>query len=431
MRDILISLMVFGSLPFILRSPFYGVMVWTWLGLMNPHRLAWGFSLNFPFASIVFLTTVFAFLISREPKKIPISREIVVLLIFVLWMFVTTIASWIPQLAWEQWDKVWRIQLGVLLTLMLVTNRERIHLMVWTICASLGFYGFKGGIWTIGTGGSNRVYGPEGTFIGGNNEIGLALIMIVPLLWYLILNTPTRWVRMGHYAVLACSVVAIVGTHSRGDLLGLLVMGSMFLLKARRKFMPLVGAVTFIIVLPYIAPAEWFERMDTIKSYETDRSALGRIGAWKKSVEIASQSITGGGYEVLRVVNGTDAHSIYFEVLGEHGFLGLILFLSLGILTWLKGRQVKNLCRSHPELSWARDLATMIQTSLAGYATAGAFLGLAYFDLVYVIMVLMVMLHRVVMTELGAVEAAANSVRPDPLPAPGEAVAARLTGSGL
>jgi probable O-glycosylation ligase (exosortase A-associated) len=431
MRDILISLMVFGSLPFILRSPFYGVMVWTWLGLMNPHRLAWGFSLNFPFASIVFLTTVFAFLISREPKKIPLSREIVVLFIFVLWMFITTIASWVPQLAWEQWDKVWRIQLGVVLTLMLVTNRERIHLMVWTICASLGFYGFKGGIWTIGTGGSNRVYGPEGTFIGGNNEIGLALIMIVPLLWYLILNTPTRWVRLGHYAVLACSVVAIVGTQSRGDLLGLLAMGMMFILKARRKFVPLLSVLAFFLVLPYIAPAEWFERMDTIKSYETDRSAMGRIGAWKKSAEIASQSVTGGGYEVLRVVNGTDAHSIYFEVLGEHGFMGLVLFLSLGILTWMKGRQVKKLCQKRPELFWARDLATMIQTSLAGYATAGAFLGLAYFDLVYVIMVLMVMLHRVVVTELGAAAPVPDRLQTGPVGTGGEVVAASFTRTGL
>ena len=396
MRDILICLLVFGALPFILWRPFFGVMVWTWLGLMNPHRLAWGFSLDLPFALIVFLTTVFSLLMSRESKKIPISREILLLFVFVVWMFLTTLLSWFPPLAWEQWDKVWKIQLGVILTLMLVTNRERIHLLVWTICVSLGFYGFKGGLWTVATGGTNRVYGPDGTFIGGNNEIGLALIMIVPLLWYLILHSRQKWVKTGHYVVLACSIIAIVGTHSRGDLLGLLVMGAMFLFKSRRKLIPLITAALFIAVLPYIAPDEWFERMDTIQDFESDRSAQGRLGAWRKSIEIANSSPTGGGYEVLQVVNGTDAHSIYFEILGEQGYPGLLIFLALGLCTWLKAGAVKRRCKQQPELVWARDLATMIQTSLVGYGTAGAFLGLGYFDLIYVIMVLTVMLHRVV-----------------------------------
>ena len=403
MRDILICLLVFGALPFILWRPFFGVMVWTWLGLMNPHRLAWGFSLDLPFALIVFLTTVFSLLMSRESKKIPMSREIVLLLVFVAWMFLTTLLSWFPQLAWEQWDKVWKIQLGVILTLMLVTNRQRIHLLVWTICVSLGFYGFKGGLWTIATGGTNRVYGPDGTFIGGNNEIGLALIMIVPLLWYLILHSSQKWVKLGHYIVLACSIIAIVGTHSRGDLLGLLVMGAMFMLKSRRKLVPLITAALFVAILPYIAPDEWFERMDTIQDFENDRSAQGRLGAWQKSIQIANSSVTGGGYEVLQVVNGTDAHSIYFEILGEQGYPGLLIFLALGLCTWLKAGAVKRRCRADPELVWARDLATMIQTSLVGYGTAGAFLGLGYFDLIYVVMVLTVMLHRVVEQMLGSV----------------------------
>lgn len=401
MRDILICLLVFGALPFILWRPFFGVMVWTWLGLMNPHRLAWGFSLELPFALIVFLTTVFALVMSRESKKIPISREIVVLLVFVTWMFLTTLLAWFPPLAWAQWDKVWKIQLGVILTLMLVTNRERIHLLVWTICVSLGFYGFKGGLWTVATGGTNRVYGPDGTFIGGNNEIGLALIMIVPLLWYLIQHSSRRWVKLGHYVVLICSIIAIVGTHSRGDLLGLIVMGGMFILKARRKLVPLLTALVFALALPAIAPEEWFERMDTIQDFEQDRSAQGRLDAWRKAVQIANSSPTGGGFEVLQVVNGTDAHSIYFEILGEQGYPGLLLFLLLGALTWHKAGMVKRRCHHRAEFAWARDLATMIQTSLVGYGTAGAFLGLGYFDLIYVVMVLTVMLHRVVEQSLG------------------------------
>lgn len=400
MRDILVTVLVFGSLPFILRRPFFGVIVWTWLGLMNPHRLAWGFSTTLPFALIVFIATALSYGMSRDAKNIHVSREIALLGIFVVWMFITTIYSWYPHLAWTQWDKVWRIQLGILLTLMLTTNRERIHLIVWTICVSLGFYGLKGGIWFVMTGGSNRVYGPFGSFISGNNEIGLALVMTVPLLWYLIMSTRPLWIRSGLYAALFFSLIAIIGTHSRGALLGLLVMGTMFIIKARRKFVPILGAIAFAASLPYIAPEEWFQRMNTIESYEQDESAMQRIRTWKVATGIANSSVLGGGFDVLLPANGTDAHSIYFEVLSEQGYIGLVMFLSLGLLTFLKAQRIKNLTKNLPDYNWARDLATMIQTSLAGYAASGAFLGLAYFDLGYLLIALVVVLHKVVTEDL-------------------------------
>ena len=399
MRDIIITVVVFGTLPYIMRKPFFGVLVWTCLGLMNPHRLAWGFATTLPFALIVFFTTILSYAMSKEPKKIPMSREIVLLTIFTLWMFTTTAFSWYPALAWPQWDKVWRIQIGILLTLMLTINRERLHLLMWTICVSLGFWGFKGGIWFLLSGGANRVYGPDGSFISGNNELGLALVMTIPLIWYLILNTKVGWARTGLYGALFFSLVATIGTHSRGALVGLVFMGVMFIIKSRRKFIPILGAIGFAALLPYIAPAEWFSRMHSIETYQEDESAMERIRTWKVAAEIAKSDILGGGFEVLRPTNGTDAHSIYFEVLSEQGYIGIAMFLTLGLLTFMKAQRIKNLTRRIPDASWARDLATMIQTSLVGYATCGAFLGLGYFDLAYILIVIVVVLEKIVLDQ--------------------------------
>jgi len=400
MRDIAITILVFGSLPFILRRPFFGVVMWTWLGLMNPHRLAWGFSTSLPFALIVFVTTVIAYFASKEPRELPVSREVVTLGLFILWMFVTTTVSWAPHLAWAQWDKVWRIQLGILLTLVLTSNRERIKIVVWTISISLGFYAYKGGIWTVLSGGANRVYGPDGTFIGGNNELGLALVMTIPLIWYLVQVTKAVWVKYGLYGAIAFTAVAIVGTHSRGALLGLLVMGMMMLMKSRRKIIPIIGALTFAALLPQIMPPEWFQRMDTIKTYEEDHSATERIRTWGVAREIAASDFFGGGFDVLPVVNGTDAHSIYFEVLAEQGYVGLVMYLALIAMAWTKASRIKKLTKDNAELRWARDLAPMLQTSLVGYMTCGMFLGLAYFDLVYLLIALIVVLYKIVKTEL-------------------------------
>src|SRR5512139_1873967 len=113
MRDIAVTLAVFGSLPFILARPWFGIIVWTWLGFMNPHRLAWGFVTEMPVAMIVALATLVGMLLSREEKRIPWTRESVVLALLVLWMTVTTFFAVFPELAWQQWEKVAKIQLMI------------------------------------------------------------------------------------------------------------------------------------------------------------------------------------------------------------------------------------------------------------------------------------------------------------------------------
>ena len=203
MRDIFVTLVVFGSLPLILWQPFYGIIMWTWLGYMNPHRMAWGFSTTMPFAMMVAVTTLVALLVSKESKKIPWTRETVVLLLFVLWMCLTTAFAFNPAVAAEQLDKVLKIQFMTFVTLILLTQRERIHAIVWTVALSLGFYGIKGGIFTLVTAGAFRVQGPPGTFIAGNNELGLALLMTIPLMRYLQLEESRHW--RGGDAVARCA----------------------------------------------------------------------------------------------------------------------------------------------------------------------------------------------------------------------------------
>lgn len=48
-------------------------------------------------------------------------------------------------------------------------------------------------------------------------------------------------------------------------------------------------------------------------------------------------------------------------------------------------------------MKWASDLAAMCQVSIIGYAVAGAFLTLAYYDLYYSIIVLLVSLEKLLL----------------------------------
>jgi hypothetical protein len=92
---------------------------------------------------------------------------------------------------------------------------------------------------------------------------------------------------------------------------------------------------------------------------------------------------------------GTDAHSIYFEVLAEHGFIGLGLFLTIGMLSLSGCRRLIKDNKRDPDRRWIVNLAAMIQVSLIGYAVGGAFLGLAYFDYYYAIIALIIGLQVV------------------------------------
>ena len=393
MRDLFVAIVVFGLLPMALRHPYVGIYLWAWIGYHNPHRLAFGWAHDFPWAMIIALATFTGLLFSKEPKRIPWTRETVLLLIFVLWMCVTTFYALYPALAWDNFVKVFKILLMTFVTLMVITNRERLNGLIWVICISLGFYGIKGGIFTITKGGVHHVQGPDGTFFGGNNEMALVLAMIIPLLAYLRLQEKRRWLQLGLGAAMMLSAIAAIGSQSRGGLLGLASMGLFLWFKSRNKFMTALMIGSSVIIIASIMPQAWFDRMNTIKTYEQDQSSMGRINAWWTAFNVAKSRITGGGMDMFHPAtfdryapdpdNVHDVHSIYFEQIGEQGFIGFAIFITLGLMTWMRCNQIMRLCKKDPGRKWAADLAAMIQVSMIGYASAGAFLGMSYFDLYY------------------------------------------------
>ena len=409
MRDIAVTLVIFGTLPFILWRPYIGVLVWTWLAFMNPHRLTWGFAYDMQFALIVAITTLVGLLATREEKKVPWTRESVVLLIFVGWMVLTTFFAVYQSIAWLQLEKIIKIQVMIFVTMMLMQSKERINLLVWVMTLSLAFYGVKGGIFTILNGGLYHVRGPAGSFIAGDNEIGLALIMTVPLLRYLSLTVKNFWAKHAMTAAMVLTAIAAVGSQSRGALVGLVAMAAFLWFKSRYKVATMFLGIVAAVLIVNIMPQQWFDRMESTKNYEEDDSALGRINAWHMAFNMARVKPFGGGFETFRPeifaayapepTRVHDAHSIYFEVLGEHGFVGLALFLLLGWMTWRSAAWIIRRARGDPAKRWAADLAAMVQVSMVGYASAGAFLGLAYFDYYYTLVATVVLTKTVLLAD--------------------------------
>jgi len=393
MRDYIVTAIVFGLLPFILKKPHVGILAWSWLSYMNPHRLAWGFAYSFPFALIVAITTLISILFSKERKRIPMSGLTVLWILFLVWMSITTLFA-LSNYAPIQYEKVMKIQLFAFLTIMLINSKEKLNALIWVIVLSIGYYGIKGGIFTIRTLGNFRVWGPPGTFISDNNELALSTVMIMPLLYYLMQQASKLWVKMGMIGCMILMAASVIGSYSRGSFLAVGVMGIYLWWKTPNKIVSGITVIMLAVLVFSFMPAKWFERMDTIVNYEDDGSAMGRLDAWEMTINLANDRITGGGLSAWgRTLNrmysdnpdswdsNRSAHSIYFGVLGEHGWIGLLLFVSILIVAWRTARWIIREAKDIPDLKWLLDLTKLIQVSLLVYLVGGSFYSLAYFDL--------------------------------------------------
>ena len=428
MRDILVSLIVFASLPYILRSPVNGVMMWVWISVMNPHTQGWGFATSFPFAAVVAGTTIVSMMVTREPRSVPWTPATVVLLLFGAWMVVTLPFSLHFSESIPLWSRVMKILLMTFVVAALVKTREQVEWLLWVLALSLGFYGIKGGIFTISSGGAYRVWGPEGTFIGDNNAIALALIMAIPLLYYLHTLAKRRIVRYLLVATMLLSALAALGSYSRGGFVAIAAMVLFMVYKSRKKMALTASLLLAAPLLLLFMPQQWVSRMDTIGNYDLDASAQGRINAWAMAYRLASDRLFGGGFEIYtpsvfavyapnpNAVHA--AHSIYFQVLGEHGFVGLFLYLLLGVLTWRTAHWIKRTAREHVEFQWAGDMARAIQTSLVGFMVGGAFLSLAYFDVPYYLLCALVVTRRLMERQIDERTAAARAAGRPRVPIP-------------
>jgi len=367
-----------------------------------------------PIAQIIVISTLLGMLFSKGYNRFPFNAVTTVLIMFVLWMNVTTVFALYPDDAFPQWVKVMKIMFMTFLGFVLLYSRQHIEALVWAIVVSLGFYGVKGGIFALLTGGNYRIYGPPASDVGDNNAISFALVMIIPLMYYLATTVGKKYLKLGLYAAMLLCALSILSSHSRGAFLALTCMAAFLILKSGKLFRVGIPVIMAGLLLFSFMPEHWTSRMESIKNYEQDASARGRINTWWMGFNLANDRPIGGGFQIYRAEtfnrwapDPTDvhaAHSIYFAALGEHGYVGLILFITLCGLAWRAGSWVVKRTQGIPDLKWAMTLGRMVQVSMIGYAVGGAFLSVLYFDVFYYLILVLVLLKELINKEVKLIE---------------------------
>jgi putative inorganic carbon (hco3(-)) transporter len=402
LRDVVFLLVWVGLIPVSFVRPWIGILAWYWIAFMVPHGLTWGFSRTLPVAMGIGGATLVGWLFTKERKPIPRTWTVIGLVLLSVHFTLTTVTAFDREMAMDKWEWVIKVLLMTFVTMTLFHDRAKLRWLYMVTALSLGIYGLKGGIWVLRSGGSERVFGPDMSFFADNNTLGLALCMILPMLLYLSREEPRPWLKKLLRVTFFFSIIAILFTYSRGAFLGLLVILSVLIWRSpwRLRFgmALLIGA---LVAAPLLPEGLW-ERIQSIgeqKSEETrDRSVQGRFEAWRTAWNSALEHpFTGHGFRTLwnpdiwimysglelKGRRTTDAHSLYFEVLAEHGFVGIGLYFLVLASTLTTLRRIRKRWQGHPEHGYLAHYAEMTQLCLYPFLVAGAFIGVAYFDLYF------------------------------------------------
>jgi probable O-glycosylation ligase (exosortase A-associated) len=412
-RDVVLILTYVVGLPLSFVEPYVGVLFWTWVGYFNPQEFTWGIASHIPIALLVALATLSGLVITPRKQIPPLKLETVLLLLLWAWFCVTTLNvyfapelnhHWIDSIT--SWWQVSKILLMIFVAMALVLNSRQVRLWYLVTAGSFAFFALKGTVFGFVTSGEDKVYGPKNSMIYDNNDFGLAMNIALPMFVAFARTEKSKLVRWGFWLSVPMGMVAVILTYSRGAMLGMAFVGFAMVMRSKRRLLALMIMALLTLGIFAFAPAQWFERMHTLGNVEQDKSAQARFHSWAFATKLfMDHPITGGGFQTftaplyehynMLVDKVQGPHSIYFQVLAEHGFPGILLFIALiASCLYSCGKLRRNFSRRAGKEHLAA-YAEMVQLGLLTFLISGTFLGRAYFDLFYQLVATVVVLKVV------------------------------------
>lgn len=379
-----------------LAAPFVFTLGYIWVDLFTPQSIAYFFLNQFPCALVMGVAALGSYILvdRRSPPRLPLSC--VLTLALAIWCTVTLLWAVVPDPAWDKWS--WAFKTVVFSAFIPFVIRSRIQIeafllvYVFSLAGNLVPYGIKTAI-------SGSGYGRNLGLVAGNSGLSegallaTAAVSVIPIAIYaarhslLLPKHPLTKALM--LLVVVVAVFTTVGTYERTGLVGLAVFGVAFFIKSKRKILTACFGIALALGFAYHSSSAWDKRMQTIGAYDEENSALGRLLVWQWTLNYTLDHPLGGGFEAYRIDRiefpdnnktafGIAFHSMYFEMLGEQGWIGLTLYLAIIAISFVQLWRVERYARRIPDLAWCADLASSLLVMLAVLVTCGAFIAVAY-----------------------------------------------------
>lgn len=392
MRDALLLIVIFGGLLTTLRYPFAGMILWAWFSLLTPHQMAYG-AFGIPLNLVIAATTIAALVLHGEIVKFRLDWITFWLIMVALWLVVSQASSLDPANSAPFFDRYLKTLIFTILCAQMATTRLRMHALIWSLVLSIGYFASKGALFTLMTLGNYHVQGVTNTILEDNNHLSLAMATILPMILYLRTVAARPWVRTALLILLLMTIFAIIGTQSRGGFISLMVFGAFFWMRSRHKGAILAAGLLMLIPAIAFMPSKWTERMTTITAATQDESFMGRVDAWVINTKFALQHpVTGIGLrnpyqqdlaikvDPERAPRAKAAHSIYFEMLGGAGFVGLFIYLAMLATAFFTAIGLQKKPAETDPTGWTSTLGRFAQISLAIFCVGGASMSMEMWD---------------------------------------------------
>ena len=410
MLDLSLFLVVIGMFVLGLRRPFIWVLAYIYIDVLIPQQIGWTLTPMLPISLIAAVLSFLGWLAFESKQNARFTLRQGLLLALLCWCFATLQWADYPENAAEKWDWVWKALLFALFLPLTLVTRLRIEAAALIMTLTAGAIIISGGMKTALGGGG---YGSLSLFVNSNSNIyesstlATVAIALIPLIaWFMkhgtIFQPDWRVKSFGALLILSCLLIPI-GTEARTGLVCLAVLAVLILreVKHRMIYVAAAGAIA-LVAMPFL-PQSYYERMGLITGHTEDQSASTRLQVWEWTWDYAKENPLGGGFdsyrgnsfaydlpvvtqegnttsvEIVKIEDESRAfHSSIFEMLGEQGWPGLILWTWLHLAgIWQMGRLRRNWRASHPD-GWQWPLAVALQMAQIIYLVGSLFQGIAY-----------------------------------------------------
>ncbi|RYY29003.1 MAG: putative O-glycosylation ligase, exosortase A system-associated [Sphingomonadales bacterium] len=419
MRDLVFVAFLAAIFAAGFRRPFIFVLAYAYIDIVSPQRLTYILLNSVPISMIAVGLAVMGWLAVDDKRDVRVAPRQGLIVLLIAYCYYTTVHADFPVEARDKWEWVWKaLAFAAFLPLTLRTKLRIESLLLFMVLSASSII-IVGGIKTVGSGGG---YGELNLMVTNNSglyegsTISMVAIAIIPLiLWFTKFGTifkPDWRVKTFCYCLVFACLLIPVGTSTRTGLLCILLLAILMIRDFKRPIVYLAALGTLgIAAIPFL-PSAFTERMETIQTYKADASASTRIEVWKWTMNYVKDHPMGGGFETYRqnqiryekvamvddgeghmvikrsweIDKARAYHSSYFEMLGEQGYPGLILWLLINVIGLFRMEVLRRRYKKpEPDQAWIAPLAAALQNGHIIYLLGSTFIAIAFQPFIYML----------------------------------------------
>jgi len=409
---------------------FHGLLLYWWFAIFRPQDWIWWdvSSLRLPLM-VAALFIIPCFFQGIWPRlKDSTSILIGLFLFFALYAYFTVGCGPIGDKQMEHFVKVILI---ILLTDRIVNTKKQLFLLIVTVGFSLCYHSADFGIYSLMQGGSVLYDNASltGTF-SGSNAFALGTATLIFFMFFAVqglnlasLDITPNWSKegIGKKALQAIGFVLIIGSiylvisiFSRGSALAMACGMLLWVLLQQNRIKLIMIGIPVLIIGLLVAPLPegYAERMQTVfaEDEERDNSAESRPHFWNTALLMLDTYSMGVGpgcfkayYDEFDITQGSygsmrSVHSSHFQIISEIGYMGIIIWVSLIVVTYWKLWAVRKKALKEKVFDdtqkYYLGLSNAFLCALTTFWLGGSFYELAHAEIIWLIFIVAVIAKR-------------------------------------